>query len=45
MDASPVDAVLEQLEALSELPVHEHVQVYDTVHRLLQDALASLDEA
>jgi hypothetical protein len=34
-------ALLEQLE---ELPVAEHVAVFDGVHRQLQDALASLDE-
>jgi hypothetical protein len=26
-------------------PVAEHVEVFDQVHRALQDALASLDEA
>ena len=40
-----MDEVLERLDTLPARPVHEHVQVYDEVHRLLQDALASLDEA
>jgi hypothetical protein len=34
-----------RLESLDGTPVPEHVQVFDEVHRLLQDALASLDEA
>jgi hypothetical protein len=43
--SSAVDAVLSQLEVLDDLPVGEHVEVFDGVHRSLQDALASLDEA
>ena len=39
-----VDTALARLEGLSDLPVVEHVAVYDEVHRLLQDALAALDE-
>ena len=39
-----VDTAIERLEALAERPVAEHVAVYDEVHRLLQDALAALDE-
>ena len=39
-----VDGALERLEQLDDLPVGEHVAVYDEVHRLLQDALAALDE-
>ena len=38
-------AARERLQALDGLPVPEHVEVFDQVHRLLQDALASLDEA
>lgn len=34
-----------RLDELSARPVPEHVEVFDTVHRLLQDALATLDEA
>lgn len=41
---SSVDHALERLEALDELPVADHVVVYDEVHRLLQDALAALDD-
>ena len=39
-----VDTALERLDDLEERPVAEHVQVFDEVHRLLQDALAALDE-
>jgi hypothetical protein len=42
--SSPVDAALTRLEDLDETPVSEHFVVYDEVHRLLQDALAALDE-
>ena len=35
----------ERLAQLAELPVAEHVAVFDEVHRLLQDALATLDQA
>jgi hypothetical protein len=41
---STVDVALGRLDDLDELPVTEHVAVYDEVHRLLQDALAALDE-
>jgi hypothetical protein len=39
-----VAAALAKLDVLDGRPVGEHVAVYDEVHRLLQDALASLDE-
>jgi hypothetical protein len=42
---TPVDVALARLEELQDQPVAEHVAVYDEVHRLLQDALATLDEA
>ena len=45
IDASPVARALDRLTGLDDRPVAEHVEVYDAVHRLLQDALASLDEA
>ena len=35
---------LARLEELDQRPVVEHVEVFDGVHRLLQDALATLDE-
>ncbi|MCU1674180.1 MAG: hypothetical protein JWN77_2293 [Frankiales bacterium] len=41
---SVVDDALGLLEGLEERPVAEHVAVFDEVHRLLQDALAALDE-
>ncbi|MCU1591732.1 MAG: hypothetical protein JWP11_2988 [Frankiales bacterium] len=41
---APVDLARSRLQDLDEKPVAEHVAVYDEVHRLLQDALAALDE-
>ena len=38
-------AARERLAQLDDAPVAEHVEVFDEVHRLLQDALATLDEA
>jgi hypothetical protein len=44
-DGDPrVDAALERLDALDELPVSEHVAQYDALHRTLQDALNTIDE-
>ena len=40
-----VATALRRLEGLQDRPVGEHVEVFDEVHRLLQDALATLDEA
>jgi len=46
LDVPPgVLAAHERLESLDGLPVPDHVQAFDEVHRLLQDSLASLDEA
>lgn len=42
---SSVDAAIDELARLDELPTSEHVAVYDVVHRQLQDALADLDGA
>ena len=45
---APMDLVagaLRALEGLAERPVHEHVELFDGLHRSLQDALATLDEA
>lgn len=42
---SPVNTALAGLEELANRPVAEHVAVFDEVHRLLQDALAALDES
>jgi hypothetical protein len=46
-DAVPpgVAEALERLDELEGAPVSTHVEVFDGVHRLLQDALATLDEA
>ncbi len=40
-----VETALGLLEGLEHTPVAEHVEVFDAVHRSLQDALATLDEA
>ena len=40
-----VDTALALLDGLDELAVAEQVEVFDQVHRSLQDALATLDEA
>jgi hypothetical protein len=40
-----VEAALQRLAELEGKPVPEHVEVFDGVHRLLQDALVTLDEA
>ena len=39
-----VDLALNRLDGLEGLAVGEHVEVFDAVHRCLQDALAALDE-
>ena len=36
--------VLRRLDELHERPLTEHVEVFDGVHRALQDALTRLDE-
>ena len=45
MPDQAVEAVHALLDGLEERPVSEHVEVFDAVHRSLQDALAALDEA
>jgi hypothetical protein len=40
-----VDEAVALLDGLADRPVAEHVPVLDEVHRRLQDALATLDEA
>ena len=40
-----VDEAVARLRELEVRPVDEHVDVLDHVHRRLQDALATLDEA
>jgi hypothetical protein len=39
-----VDAALQRLDAIDGLPVADHVEQYDALHRTLQDALATIDE-
>ena len=43
--APDLAAALQALDGLAERPVHEHVELFDGLHRTLQDALATLDEA
>lgn len=38
------DAARERLESLDGAPLEEHVDVYEDVHRRLQEGLADLDE-
>ena len=45
MPDEAVEQALALLDELDSRPVGEHVEVFDTVHRALQDALASLDGA
>jgi hypothetical protein len=40
-----VEDAMAVLDTLADRPVGEHVEVFDAVHRSLQDALAALDEA
>ena len=42
---SAIDDAEQVLDTVGERPLHEHVGAYDEVHRLLQDALAALDES
>lgn len=42
---SSVDAALEQLRDLDNIPVEGHVEVFDDVQRRLHDALAELDDS
>jgi len=44
-EPSAVAAATARLQELDGRPVAEHVEVFDAVHRHLQDALAALDEA
>ncbi|MCW2778920.1 MAG: hypothetical protein JWN17_2645 [Frankiales bacterium] len=39
-----VAAALAALDGVADRPLDEHVEVFDDVHRRLQDALAALDE-
>ena len=38
------DAAREQLATVDDAPLEEHVDVYEDVHRRLQEGLADLDE-
>lgn len=43
-DVPAVDAAMAELATLDELPVHDHAEVYERVHRRLQDAMVDADE-
>lgn len=38
------DDARDQLQRLDDAPLEEHVEVYEEVHRRLQEGLADLDE-
>jgi len=38
------DAAADRLGKLDEAPLEEHVEIYEDVHRRLQEGLADLDE-
>ena len=40
-----VIAAVEKLDTMGELPASEHVEIYEAVHRALQDALAEAARA
>lgn len=42
--AAAADQARERLQALDDAPLDEHVEVYEDVHRQLQEGLADLDE-
>lgn len=43
-EGSPTDAAAAALGALDEAPLEGHVDIYEDVHRRLQEALADVDE-
>jgi hypothetical protein len=44
-ERSGVPAARERLQAIDDAPLEEHVDVYEDVHRQLQEGLADLDES
>jgi hypothetical protein len=42
--APAVDAASERLTSLDDAPLEEHVEIFEDVHRQLQEGLADLDE-
>jgi hypothetical protein len=42
--ATAAERARERLQALDDAPLDEHVEVYEDVHRELQEGLADLDE-
>lgn len=42
--APAADQAAERLEAIDDAPLDEHVEIYEDVHRRLQEGLAELDE-
>ena len=43
-EPSGVRDARERLQAIDDAPLEEHVEVYEDVHRRLQEGLADLDE-
>jgi len=39
-----VDAAADRLQAVDDAPLEDHVEIYEDVHRRLQEGLADLDE-
>jgi len=39
-----IDEAREELQAIDDAPLEQHVAVYEDVHRRLQEGLADLDE-
>lgn len=42
--AAAAESARDRLRALDDAPLDEHVEVYEDVHRQLQEGLADLDE-
>ena len=42
--ATAAERARERLQALDDAPLEDHVEVYEDVHRELQEGLADLDE-
>jgi len=42
--APAADQAAERLQAIDDAPLDEHVEIYEDVHRHLQEGLAELDE-
>lgn len=43
-DVPAADQARERLQAVQDAPLEEHVEIFEDVHRQLQEGLADLDE-